>query len=330
MGVDVENELVEDFVRYFYGRSLEVTEQNFAGILELALHFRVGDILEQLGEVATSIITKSSFQRIWKLYDVATQTIKNALLDHVADNYSEYAQTEVLAEMPPKSKALIARILLRQQRLVQQAIEDAKTTRAEGHSNHSNITIPMVDDEYMQQKWAEGHRNHPTMRVSKKADGWHVKSGFINGVWNTMLIESPQKHGKVFWRVNFLAGPLGGAIGIADINCPLSDARDSTSAFLWIPKGGEVFKAGRSDGFVRRPPAAREFEICLDMTCSKYIMWVRTAGTCVRAIEGIPKGHFYFVIILSDPKVEVVLTDTGTVLTPLVEVTDERTFKSLL
>eukprot|EP01067_Filipodium_phascolosomae_P007613 Filipodium_phascolosomae@DN6162_c0_g1_i1.p1 len=47
------------------------------------------------------MITNSSFPCLWRLYDVATDTIKNALF--VAQHYSEYSQTELLVDMPKKT-----------------------------------------------------------------------------------------------------------------------------------------------------------------------------------------------------------------------------------
>eukprot|EP01067_Filipodium_phascolosomae_P003976 Filipodium_phascolosomae@DN2708_c1_g1_i3.p1 len=99
------------FISYLYGTTVTITAQDFTEVLNLALVFKVQGLLSQLDELIHSFMSASVFASLWKLFDIATDTIQDALLDYLASSLSDNAISDVLADMSAaRAKALMLQL----------------------------------------------------------------------------------------------------------------------------------------------------------------------------------------------------------------------------
>eukprot|EP01067_Filipodium_phascolosomae_P001039 Filipodium_phascolosomae@DN1719_c0_g1_i1.p1 len=99
VSVEVASESFKDFIKYLYGTNLNVTVDNFGDMLSLASYFKLEELLQQLGDACREIVNKDSFPTLWKLYEVGTDGIRSALLDHASENIRYYLKTTLFDDM---------------------------------------------------------------------------------------------------------------------------------------------------------------------------------------------------------------------------------------
>eukprot|EP01067_Filipodium_phascolosomae_P005335 Filipodium_phascolosomae@DN3418_c0_g1_i1.p1 len=298
ISVEVDSRVFHRFMSYFYGSTVTVTAHDFSDIFKLALHYNVRELLSQLDKIVGVLMNKSLASSLWDLFDVASETIRHALLDHITKHLNEYSMDMLKDMSADKSRAIISHLWKTNQTAMQdnnalvkvlhekEAVKDIQDKMlasaiqekelAVQEKEAERITHNKMLAEALQEKdvamrdketWMAGviqHssvlKKHPDVSLTIRDDGLHV-------ILSKQDLDNPK-----LWKSVF-------NLGIALEDCPLENAYDNENTFVWNTVQGTLWTGGKEAGKINKlNPTEKEAMVCLDMTSTPYKLWVRPTG----------------------------------------------------
>eukprot|EP01066_Platyproteum_vivax_P015540 Platyproteum_vivax@DN6858_c0_g1_i2.p1 len=164
-------------------------------------------------------------------------------------------------------------------------------------------------------------KKDPDMSVSLERDGVHIKllkqehypnnKGFLFD--KAVVLHNSVTRGRVFWRVKTKTPTLFSRFGVTLKDCPLVNAHNDPSTFVWNARHGRLFTAGKCVGTLSTlTDSSKAAVVCLDMTATPYQLWVKIGedGSWERGHSDIPAGDYHFLVALCHKDSEVILTET--------------------
>eukprot|EP01066_Platyproteum_vivax_P015539 Platyproteum_vivax@DN6858_c0_g1_i1.p1 len=165
-------------------------------------------------------------------------------------------------------------------------------------------------------------KKNPDMSVSLERDGVHIRllkqeenpnnKGYLFDRKSVVLHNSVTR-GRVFWRVKTKTPTLFSRFGVTLKDCPLVNAHNDPSTFVWNARHGRLFTAGKCVGTLSTlTDSSKAAVVCLDMTATPYQLWVKIGedGSWERGHSDIPAGDYHFLVALCHKDSEVILTET--------------------